>query len=202
MCFLYQTLSPTAQHIEDIKNTHHARARDVFPPIMDRRKHFPDGPSTCVLRVEKLFDGAGQLGDVLEAFDQISVEGEDVGEVPHQPQLRFLKAGVKDVRLRPASSSCEAAALTFCRNLQSTGTPSFPSFSSTMWVRLCREIFSLQLHTAEQWMGESLGTEAKNRRGSPTRSIMTGLAQTRESAWIREFTSFSCRFRCCGGDDE
>lgn len=84
MCFLYQTFSPTA-HIEEKKKKHHARARDVFPPIMDRRQLFPDSPSTCVLRVKKLFDGAGQLGDVLKPFDQISVEGEDVREVPHQP---------------------------------------------------------------------------------------------------------------------
>lgn len=50
---------------------------------------------TCVLSVEKLFNRASQLRDILKPFDQISLEGEDVGEVPHQPQLSFLKVGSK-----------------------------------------------------------------------------------------------------------
>lgn len=103
--------------------------------------------------------------------------------------------------LKPATLSYDLAEFTLCRNLQSTGTLSFPSFSSTMWVRLCREILSLQLHTVEQWINESSGTEAKNREGSPTKSFMTGVSDTRESAQIRAFTSFSCLSRCWGGDD-
>lgn len=103
--------------------------------------------------------------------------------------------------LKPATLSYGLAAFTLCRNLQSTGMLSFPFFSSTMWVRLCREILSLQLHTVEQWISESWGTEAKNRQGSPTKSFMTGFSDTRESARIRAFTLFSCLSRCWGGDD-
>lgn len=176
-----------------------------------------DSCPTCFLSVEKLFDGTSQHGHILKPFDQISLEGQDVGEVLHQPQLRFLNVqqvwlllggtdsasiqgeaklfGLTATTLKPATLSYDK--LTLCRNLQSTGTLSFPSFSSTMWVRLCREIFSLQLHTVEQWISESLGIEAKKRRGSPAKSIMTGLADTRESARIKAFTSFSCLSRCC-----
>lgn len=178
-----------------------------------------DSFPTCVLSVEKLSDGTSLHGHILKPFDQISLEGQDVGEVLHQPQLRFLNvhqvwlllggtdsASIQEeaklfssnaTTLKPATLSYDASALTLCRKVQSTGTLSFPPFSSTMWVRLCREIFSLQLHTVEQWISESLGTEAKNRRGSPPKSIMTGLADTRESFWIKAFTSFSCLSRCC-----
>lgn len=91
--------------------------------------------------------------------------------------------------------------LTLCRNLQSTGRVSFPSFCSTMWVRLSRETFSLQLHTAEQWIRGFGGTEAKKRRGSPNKSFMIGLAEMRESARMNVFTSLSRLSKCCGGED-
>ena len=91
--------------------------------------------------------------------------------------------------------------LTLCRNLQSTGRVSLPSFCSTMWVRLSRDTFSLQLHTAELWIREFWGSEAKKKRGSPNMSFMIGLAEMRESARMNVFTSFSCLSKCCGGED-
>lgn len=95
MCFLYQTFSPT--HREDKKKIMHAHKR-FFLHVANRRRHFSDNREpaemerlgTCVLSVEKLFNRCRQLRDILEPFDQISLEGEDVSEVPHQPQLRFL----------------------------------------------------------------------------------------------------------------
>lgn len=91
--------------------------------------------------------------------------------------------------------------LTLCRNLQSTGRVSLPSFCSTMWVRLSRDTFSLQVHTAELWIREFWGSEAKKRRGSPNTSFMIGLAEMRESPRMNVFTSFSCLSKCCGEDD-
>lgn len=69
----------------------HVRARDISPPIPDRR-HSRGGFSTGVRSVEKLPDGASQLSHILKPFDQVSLEGQDVREVLHQPQLRFLRA--------------------------------------------------------------------------------------------------------------
>lgn len=92
--------------------------------------------------------------------------------------------------------------LTLCRNLHSTGRVSLPSFCSTMWVRLSRDTFSLQLHTAEPWIREFWGSEAKKKRGSPKMSFMIGLAEMRESARMNVFTSFSCLSKCCGGEDD
>lgn len=92
--------------------------------------------------------------------------------------------------------------LTLCRNLQSTGRVSLPSFCSTIWVRVSRETFSLQLHTAELWIREFRGSEAKKRRGSPNTSFMIGLAEMRESARMNVFASFKCLSKCCGGEDD
>lgn len=77
-----------------------------------------------------------------------------------------------------------------------------PSFCSTMWVRLIKDTFSLQLHTAEQWIRESEGSEAKKRRGLPNMSFMIGLAEIRESAWMNVLTSFSCLSKCYEGEDD
>lgn len=92
--------------------------------------------------------------------------------------------------------------LTLCRNLQSTGRVSLPSFCTTMWVRLSRDTFSLQLHTALPWIREFGGTEDKKRRGSPNNSFMIGLAEMRESARMIAFTSLSCRSKCCRRQDD
>ncbi len=70
-----------------------------------------------------------------------------------------------------------------------------------MWVRLSRDTFSLQLHTAEPWIREFRGSVAKKRRGSPNMSFMIGLAEMRESVRMNVFTSFSCLSKCCWGDD-
>lgn len=79
---------------------------------------------------------------------------------------------------------------------------SLPSFCSTMWLRLINDTFSLQFHTAEQWIREFWGSEVKKSRGLPNMSFIIGLAEMRESVWMNVLTSFSFLSKCCEGEDD
>lgn len=108
--FLVPGFQPSCAH-EGNKKPSRTSTRHMVPACCrpfprEQRAAVAAGDScpTCVLSVEKLFDGTSQHGQILKPFDQISLEGQDVGEVLHQPQLRFLNEKVQQVWLSLGST--------------------------------------------------------------------------------------------------